>query len=217
MVPDAEGEERRIRLLCVDDHAIVREGLAALIRVHEDMELVGAAASGEEAIVMFHRHRPDITLVDLRLGSDGLSGLDVIRAIRSEDAAARIVVLTMYQGDEDIHRALEAGATTYLGKDTLWEELAQVIRRVHGGEHPTSAAVEEQLAKRATEEVLTDREVEVMQLVAQGMRNKEIGARLGISELTVQVHVKNILVKLHVNDRAAAINVAARRGIIHIG
>jgi DNA-binding NarL/FixJ family response regulator len=203
--------------LCVDDHAIVREGLAALIRVHEDMELVGAAASGEEAIAMFHRYRPDITLVDLRLGHDGPSGLDVIRAIRSEDAAARIVVLTMYQGDEDIHRALEAGATTYLGKDTLWEELAQVIRRVHGGEHPTSATVEEQLAKRATEEVLTDREVEVMQLVAQGMRNKEIGARLGISELTVQVHVKNILVKLHVNDRAAAINVAARRGIIHIG
>jgi DNA-binding NarL/FixJ family response regulator len=203
-----------IRILCVDDHRIVREGIASLIDRQPDMRVVASAASGEEAIDLFFEHQPDITLMDLQLGvMDGISAIKIIRR-RSPDA--RIVVLTMRRGDEDIHRALEAGASTYLMKDMISDDLIRVLREVQAGAHPMPADVEARLAERAMSRTLTDREVQVVELVAQGMRNKEIGVSLGITETTVQVHVKNILAKLKVQDRSGAITAAIRRGIIHI-
>ena len=206
--------KHRIRVLCVDDHRIVREGIALIIGREPDMEVVASAASGEEAVAMFDQHRPDVTLMDLQLGA--MSGVEATRAIRRLSPDARVVVLTMYQGDEDIHRALEAGAYTYLLKDTLSDDLIRVVRDVHHGEHPVSPDVQARLAERAGRPTLTPREIQVVELVSQGMRNKEIAASLGISEETAQVHVKNILSKLSVNDRTAAVNVAIRRGIMHI-
>jgi len=204
----------RIRVMCVDDHRIVREGISLIIDRQPDMEVVGSAASGEESVELFQRCRPDVTLMDLQLRS--MSGVEAIRAIRRHDEDARIVVLTMYSGDEDIHRALEAGAATYLLKDTLSDDLIRVVREVHEGKQPIGADVEARLAERAGRPRLTSREVQVLELIAQGMRNKEIAAALGISEETAQVHVKNILAKLKVKDRTAAVNVALRRGIIHL-
>jgi two-component system NarL family response regulator len=204
----------KIRVLCVDDHRIVREGITLIISRQPDMEVVASAASGEEAIELFRQHQPDITLMDLQLGA--MSGVDAIRAIRRETPGARIVVLTMYQGDEDIFRALDAGAATYLLKDMLSDDLIRVVREVHSGNQPIRPEVEALLAKRAAGSTLTNREVEVIDLIAQGMRNKEIAASLGISEETAQVHVKHILAKLKVKDRSAAITVALRRGIIHL-
>jgi two-component system, NarL family, response regulator len=203
-----------IRILCVDDHRIVREGIASLIDRQPDMRVVASAASGEEAIDLFTEHQPDITLMDLQLGV--MDGITAIKIIRRRSPGARIVVLTMRRGDEDIHRALEAGASAYLMKDTISDDLIRVLREVQAGEHPMPADVEARLAERATRATLTDREVQVVELVAQGMRNKEIGVSLGISETTVQVHVKNILAKLRVQDRSGAITAAIRRGIIHI-
>jgi two-component system NarL family response regulator len=203
-----------IRILCVDDHRIVREGIASLIDRQPDMRVVASAASGEEAIDLFIEHQPDITLMDLQLGV--MDGITAIKIIRRGSPGARIVVLTMRRGDEDIHRALEAGASTYLMKDTISDDLIRVLREVQAGAHPMPADVEARLAERATRGTLTNREVQVVELVAQGMRNKEIGVSLGISETTVQVHVKNILSKLQVQDRSGAITAAIRRGIIHI-
>lgn len=204
----------RIKVLCVDDHRIVREGLTLIIGRQPDMEVVGSASSGEESVQLFGRLRPDVTLMDLQLGS--MSGVQAIRSIRRLAPAARIVVLTMFQGDEDIYRALEAGAATYLLKDTLSDDLVRVVREVHAGEHPVTPNVEARLAERAAGPTLTPREVQVMELVSQGMRNKELAAALGISEETAHVHVRNILAKLKVQDRSAAITVALRRGIIHL-
>jgi DNA-binding NarL/FixJ family response regulator len=203
-----------IRILCVDDHRIVREGIASLIDRQPDMRVVASAASGEEAIDLFFEHQPDITLMDLQLGV--MDGITAIKIIRRRAPQARIVVLTMRRGDEDIHRALEAGASTYLMKDMISDDLIRVLREVQDGAHPMPADVEARLAERATRATLTDREVQVVELVAQGMRNKEIGVSLGITETTVQVHVKNILAKLKVQDRSGAITAAIRRGIIHI-
>ena len=205
---------RRIRVLCVDDHRIVREGISLIINRQSDMEVVALAASGEEAVSLYRKYRPDVTLMDLQLGA--MSGVEAIRAIRSESVSANIVVLTMYQGDEDIYRALEAGAAAYLLKDTLSEDLVRVIREVHSGNHPIPPDVAAALAARRAQPSLTPREVGVVQLIAQGMRNKEIAVALGISEQTAKVHVKNILAKLNVSDRSAVIAVAVRRGIIHI-
>jgi two-component system NarL family response regulator len=204
----------RIRVLCVDDHRIVREGITLIISRQPDMEVVASAASGEESIDLHRQYRPDVTLMDLQLG--GMSGVDAIRNIRRETPGARIVVLTMYQGDEDIFRALEAGASTYLLKDTLSDDLLRVVREVYAGNQPIRPEVEALLAKRAAGSTLTNREIEVIDLIAQGMRNKEIAATLGISEETAQVHVKHILAKLKVKDRSAAITVALKRGIIHL-
>jgi DNA-binding NarL/FixJ family response regulator len=206
--------DQRIRVLCVDDHRIVREGISLIIGRQPDMEVVGSAASGEESIALFRQHQPDVTLMDLQLGR--MSGVDAIRAIKAQSRDARIVVLTMYSGDEDIYRALEAGAVTYLLKDTLSDDLIRVVRDVHDGKQPIGPDVEARLAERATRQHLTPREVQVLELIAQGMRNKEIAATLAISEETAQVHVKNILSKLKVKDRTAAVGVALRRGIIHI-
>jgi two-component system NarL family response regulator len=207
-------EPSAIRVLCVDDHRIVREGIALIIDRQPDMKVVGQAASADEAVALFRQLRPDITLMDLRLGAG--SGVEAIRAIRSEFPDARVVVLTMYEGDEDVHRAHEAGACTYLLKDMLTDELIRVVREVHAGHRPMLPAVEARLAQRRARPTLTARELEVLELVAQGMRNKEIAASLGLSEGTVQVHVKNILAKLNVNDRTSAVQVALRRGLVHI-
>lgn len=208
-------QKKRIRVLCVDDHRLVREGLVLIIERQRDMEVVGQAASGEEAIALFQAHRPDVTLMDLRLGS--LNGVEAIRRIRSSDADAKIVVLTMYDGDEDIYRAIQAGAVTYLLKDSLSDDLIRVVREVSAGYRPSfSSDVQTRLDERAKRPTLTRREVQVLGLISSGMRNKEIGAALGISDETVQVHVRNLLAKLEVQDRTAAVNVALRRGIIHI-
>ena len=207
-------EKKRITVLCTEDHRIVREGIALIINLQPDLEVVGSASSGEEAIALFRRHRPDVTLMDLQLGTMG--GVDAIKAIRKLQPDARIVVLTMYQGDEDIYRALDAGASAYLLKDTLSDDLIRVIRDVHEGRQPVTPHVQARLDARAGRPALTPRETQVLELIAEGMRNRQIASVLGLSEETVDVHVKNIRAKLDVKDRTAAVNVAIKRGIIHI-
>ena len=209
-----EKPNKRITVLCTDDHGIVREGIALIINRHPDMRVVASAASGEEALDLFRDHRPDVTLMDLQLA--GMSGLETSRAIRRMDPTARIVVLTMYQGDEDIFRALEAGAAAYLLKDTLSNDLIRVIREVHAGEVSPDPALEARLEARASRPTLTPREIQVLELIAEGMRNRQIAKALGVTEETVDVHSKNIRVKLNVDDRTAAVRVAIKRGIIHI-
>jgi len=204
----------KISILCVDDHAVVREGLVLKLEQQPDMTVVATASTGEQAIGRYKEHRPDVTLMDLQL--PGISGLEAIRSIRSSDPAARIIVLTMYDGEEDIHRALQAGAATYVLKEALADDLVKVIRAVYSGHRPIMAEVATRLASREIHPSLTAREVEVLELVAEGRRNKEIADRLGIAEDTVQVHVRHILSKLDVQDRTAAVTVALRRGIIHI-
>jgi two-component system NarL family response regulator len=205
---------KAIRVLCVDDHRVMLDGLALLIGRQPDMQVVASAINGEQAIAQYMSVRPDVTLMDLQL--PGTNGLEAIRQIRRVDSEARIVVLTMYQGDEDVYRCLEAGAATYLLKDALSDELVNVIRQVHHGDRPRTPEVEAQLESRRQQPVLTPREVQVVGLITEGLRNKEIAVTLGISEQTAKVHVKNILAKLRVNDRAAVISVAARRGIVHL-
>jgi DNA-binding NarL/FixJ family response regulator len=203
-----------IRILCVDDHRIVREGIALIISQQPDMRVIAFAATGEEAVQKFDQHRPDVTLMDLRLGKT--TGLDALVAIRGQHRDARIIVLTMYQGDEDIHQAMKAGAATYLLKDSLSDDLIRVVREVHGGGQPISPDVRARLEERAAQPTLTPREIQVLKLVAAGHRNKEIAALLGLSEETVPVHLKSIFSKLGVNDRTTAVNVALRRGFVHI-
>lgn len=203
-----------IRVLCVDDHRVMLDGLALLIGRQPDMQVVAAAVNGEQAVAQYMNVRPDVTLMDLQL--PGTNGLEAIRQIRRLDCEARIVVLTMYQGDEDVYRCLEAGAATYLLKDALSDELVNVIRQVHRGDRPRTPEVEARLESRRQQPILTPREVQVVGLITEGLRNKEIAVTLGISEQTAKVHVKNILAKLRVNDRAAVISVAARRGIVHL-
>jgi DNA-binding NarL/FixJ family response regulator len=207
-------EKPKISILCVDDHAVVREGLVLKLEQQPDMTVVATASSGEQAIDRYEQYRPDVTLMDLQL--PGMSGLEAIRSIRRSDPAARIVVLTMHDGEEDIHRALQAGAATYVLKETLPDDLVQVIRAVYGGQRPILADVATRLASREIHSSLTTREVEVLALIAEGSRNKEIADVLEIAEETVQVHVRHILSKLDVKDRTAAVTVALRRGIIHI-
>ena len=204
----------RIRVLCVDDHRVMLEGLALLIDRQPDMAVVGSATTAERGVELFRELRPDVTLMDLRL--PGMSGLEGIETICRDNPAARIVVLTMYDGDEHVYQALDAGAMTYLLKDTLAEDLVRVIRAVHRGERPMPSQVAAVLESRKSQPLLTPREVQVVELVAQGLRNKEIAVTLGITEETAKVHVKNILAKLAVNDRAAVIAIALRRGIIHL-
>ena len=205
----------QIHVLLVDDHRIVREGLAMVIDRQPDMRVTASAASADEAVQCYQQHRPDVTIMDLQLG--GTSGVTAIRTIRTLDPAARIVVLTMMRGDEDIYRAMEAGAATYLLKDTAIEDLTQIVRDVHAGLNPrVSPEVRAQMAARAERPVLTSREAEVLELVRRGLRNREIGISLGISEETVQSHVRSILSKLDVPDRTAAVDVALRRGILHL-
>jgi two-component system NarL family response regulator len=214
MPPDSTApHDGVISVLCVDDHPVVLDGIAQTISLQPDMKVVAVATDGSRAMDLFREHRPDVTLMDLQLPV--MSGLETIRAIRREDPKARIVVLTMYQGDEDMYRALESGAATYLLKDTLSDDLVRVVREVHAGSSSLPTNVAMRVAARSTQRGLTSREVEVLEQMAVGLRNKEIGATLKISEGTVQVHVRNILSKLGVNDRTAAVTMAFRRGIIH--
>lgn len=206
--------EPGIRVLCVDDHRLVRDGLALIINREPDLEVVGLATSGEEAVRRFHALEPDVTLMDLQL--PGMSGMEAIRSIREYRPNARIIVLTMLDGEEDVYRALHAGAATYLFKDMMSDDLVRVIREVHTGHRPLLADIHARLDERSAHPSLSDREVQVLELARDGLRNKEIGATLCISTETVRVHMKNILLKLAVNDRGAAVNLALRRGIIHL-
>ena len=203
-----------IRVLCVDDHRLMREGIARIVGLQADMTVVAEASNGEEAVQQFLRHQPDVTLMDLQLPT--MNGLQAIGAIRRAQPDARIVVLTMYQGDEDIHRALEAGARGYLLKDTLPDDLIRVIREVHAGQRSIPPEIAAALEQRASQPVLTFRESQVLELLATGKRNKEIAASLGISGDTASAHIKSIFVKFNVHDRTAALAEALGRGIIHI-
>jgi len=195
---------------------MITEGIASTINRQPDMLVVGCASTVAEGVSMFMRERPDVTLMDMRLRDE--DGIEAIRAIRADAPDARIIVLTVYQGDEDIFRALEAGAVGYLLKEEVSDELVRIIRDVHNGKvPPMRAELEERLARRAAGRPLTSREIQVLEHLSQGLRNKEVAAILGISEETVRVHVKNILSKLSVNDRTAAVTLAVRRGIIHLG
>jgi len=203
-----------IRVMCVDDHRLVREGVAALINQQPDMEVVARAANGEEAIALFREHTPDVTLMDL--GLPAMSGLEAIRAIRREHPDARIIVLTVHQGEEDIFRALQEGAATYLLKDSLVDDLADRIRAVYLGKSRLSPDIEARLDERRGHKPLSTRELQIVELIAQGMRDKEIATALGISEETVPVHMRRLFAKLGVNDRTAVLAVAVRRGLVHI-
>jgi DNA-binding NarL/FixJ family response regulator len=200
-----------IRILCVDDHPLVREGIARKIDRQPDMKVVGTASTGEQAIELFRQCRPDVVLMDLQL--PGMRGIEAIEIIRRDDPAARIIVLTMYSGDEDIFRAIQAGAASYLLKDTLSNDLVNIVRQVYQGARPIPPAVASRLASRVG---LSPREVEVLERIAEGKRNKEIADALGITQETVQTHIKRLFLKLNVNDRTAAVTVALSRGIVHI-
>ena len=207
-------ERARIRLLTVDDHPLMREGTAAVIRSHADMLLVAEAANGTEAIQRFHEHQPDVTLMDLRLPD--MSGIDALIAIRAEFPAARVLVLTTFEGDVEIQRALQAGARGYLLKSMPPGELLAGIREVHAGKKRIAPEVAAHLAEHMGEEALTARELEVLQQVAGGNRNRDIAGRLFITEETVKVHVKHIMEKLGAKDRTEAVAIALRRGIIQL-
>jgi DNA-binding NarL/FixJ family response regulator len=203
-----------IRILSVDDHPLLREGIAMLIENQPDMELIAQAATGREAIQQFRDHRPDVTLMDLRLPD--MSGIDALIAIRTESPNACVVMLTTFEGDVEIQRALEAGARGYLLKTTPAKELVEVIRQTHAGKKRIPAEVAAHLAEHIGDDPLTAREVEVLKHLAEGNRNKDIGERLFISEETVKVHIKHIMEKLGANDRTQAVAIAVRRGIIHL-
>jgi two-component system NarL family response regulator len=204
----------RVTVLTADDHPLIRSGLAAVIDAQPDMAVVGEATNGEEALERFRELRPDVVLMDLRMPV--MDGLAAIRAIVSEFPTARIVALTTYDGDEDIHRALEAGAKGYLLKDMLRTEVLHAIRAVHRGQRVIPAPVAARLAEYTPRIELTPRETEVLRLVAKGFSNRRIGEILGRTEGTVKVHLKNILEKLGVDDRTEAVTVALQRGILHL-
>jgi len=203
-----------IRILSVDDHPLLREGIAMLIENQPDMELIAQAATGREAIQQFREHRPDVTLMDLRLPD--MSGIDALIAIRTESPDACVVMLTTFEGDVEIQRALEAGARGYLLKTTPAKELVEAIRQTHAGKKRIPAEVAAHLAEHIGDDPLTAREVEVLKHLAGGNRNKDIGERLFISEETVKVHIKHIMEKLGANDRTQAVAIAVRRGIIQL-
>jgi len=203
-----------IRTMVVDDHPIVREGLAAIIERRPDMTVVAEAGSGAEAIALYKIHQPDITLMDLRLPE--MDGVAAIQAIRAGAPEARILVVTTYDGDEDIYRALRAGAKGYILKDAPREQLLEAIRSVHAGKSFIAANVASKLGERVTAQEITAREREVLQLISDGKSNQEIGRILSISEGTVKGHVVNILTKLEANDRTQAVTNALKRGIIRL-
>jgi len=207
-------EAPRIRVLTVDDHALLREGLAAVVNSQSDMLVIAQASTGREAIVRFREHRPDVTLMDLRMPD--MSGIDAVNAIVAEFPEARIVMLTTFEGDVEIQRSLAAGARGYLLKNMPPNDLVDAIRQVHAGRKRIPKEVAAQLAEHITDEPLTGREIEVLRYVAEGERNRDIADRLSISEETVKVHVKHIMEKLGAADRTAAVSIAIRRGIIHL-
>ena len=203
-----------IRILAVDDHPVVRQGIAGLVSIQPDMVLVGEASDGREAIQQFRTHRPDITLMDLQM--PGMNGLDALIAIRNECAEAKIIVLTTYAGDVQIIRALKAGAHAYLLKNALHKELLEMIRGVHGGKKALSPEASYQIATHATDDMLTPAEISVLRLIAAGHANKKIADELSIAEETVKSRVKSILSKLGANDRTHAAIIGLKRGIIEL-
>ena len=201
-----------IRILVVEDHNVVRQGLVGLIKSVPDMSVVAEAADGAEAVELFRKHRPDVTLMDLRLPR--MSGVDAIKTIRREFSAARVIVLTTFDGDENIFRALQAGARGYLLKDMFGDELMEAIRTVHAGKTRIPPEIAQRLAERMGGPSLTNRELEVLSLIVSGKSNREIGNELSISEATVKTHINNILSKLGVSDRTQAATTAIQRGIV---
>ena len=206
--------ESRIRVFSIDDHPLLREGIAALVNNQPDMVLVDQASNGAEAIKLFTEHLPDVTLLDLRLPD--MSGIDTLIAIRAAFPNARVIMLTTFEGDVEIHRALQAGAYGYLLKNMPPSELLDVIRQVHAGKKRIPAEIAAQLAEHMADETLTEREVEVLQQVAGGNRNRDIANKLFISEETVKVHIKHIMEKLGAADRTQAVAIGIRRGIIQL-
>jgi DNA-binding NarL/FixJ family response regulator len=203
---------RKIRILAVDDHPLLREGIAAVIDGEDDFELVAEATSGQEAIELFRIHRPDVTLMDLQM--PGMNGIDAMLAIRSQFADARFIVLTTYQGDVQALRALKAGAAGYLLKNMMRKELLETIRTVHAGRRRIPPEIAAELADHVTEDALSDREVDVLRRVATGNSNKIIASLLNVSEATVKGHMKSILSKLGANDRTHAVTIAMKRGFL---
>lgn len=207
-------EEKRIRVFSVDDHPLLREGLAAIINNESDMVLVAQASTTQEAIQQFKKQLPDVTLMDLRL--PGQSGIDAMKAIRAEFPEARIIMLTTFEGDVEIQRALEAGARGYVLKSMPPKELVEVIRQVHAGKKRIPAQLAAQLAEHMSDDELTAREIEVLGQIAGGNRNRDIAERLFITEETVKVHIKHIMEKLGASDRTQAVAIGLRRGIIEL-
>ena len=204
----------RIRVLVADDHPVVRAGLAAVIAQESDLELAAAAENGARAVALFREHQPDVVLMDLRMPV--LDGVEAIRTITAEFPTARIVALTTYEGDGDIRRALEAGARGYLLKDMLLTEVITAVRAVHRGERVIPTAVAVRLAEHPPGSDLSERELEVLTLVARGLANKDVADAIGRTDETVKVHLKNVFAKLRVDDRTEAVTVALARGLIHL-
>jgi two-component system NarL family response regulator len=204
----------KIRVLIADDHFVVRAGLSTVINSEPDMTVVAEAMNGKQAVDLHRQHRPDVVLMDLRMPE--MNGVDAISAIQRESPDSRIIVLTTYDGDEDIYRALQAGARGYILKDMVGDELLDAIRAVHAGQRRIPASVAARLAERMPRSELTPRELEVLQLIVKGKSNKEIAAELFVTEGTVKVHVNNLLSKLGVSDRTQAATAAIQRGIVHL-
>ena len=203
-----------ITILCVDDHPLVRKGIAAILGNETDMKLVAEAGSGQEAVDAFRTNRPDVTLMDLRM--PGIDGIEATKQIRKIDPEAKIIALTSYDGDQEIYRALEAGVRGYILKEMVHTEIVRAIRVVHSGKRLMPPEVAERLSEHFPQVALTPREIEVLQYVAKGFGNKEIGVRLGTAAGTVKMHLQNILSKLGASDRTHAVTLALRRGIIYI-
>jgi len=206
--------DNTIKIMVIDDQAVVRQGFVALINTVADMTVVAEGTNGRQAIDLYRLHRPDVALMDLRMPE--LGGVEAIMAIRKEFPDARLIVLTTYDGDEDIYRSLQAGAQGYLLKDMFFEELEDAIRKVHGGSRRIPAHVAERLAERMGSSDLTGREIEVLEQIVAGHSNKAIASRLNISEATVKSHINSILSKLGVNDRTQAATTALQRGLVHL-
>ncbi len=205
---------KKISVMVIDDQAVVRQGFVALINTVADMEVIAEGINGQQAIDLFRERKPDVTLIDLRMPV--LGGVEAITSIRREFPDARLIVLTTYDGDEDIYRSLQAGAKGYLLKDVFFEELETAIRTVHAGSRCIPAAIAGRLAERMTGSELTGREMEVLELIVRGQSNKEIAMSLGISEATVKSHINNLLSKLGVTDRTQAATTALQRGLVHL-
>ncbi len=207
-------ESAHIRILCVDDHPLVHEGIATVIRNQPDMTLIAEAFNGRDALQKFREHQPDVTLLDLRLPD--MSGIDTMIAIRNEFPEARAIILTTFEGDAEIHRALAAGARAYVLKSMPPKELVEVIRKVHAGKKPIAPQIAAQLAEHYGDEALTQREIDVLRQIAGGNRNRDIAEKLFISEETVKVHIKHVMEKLGASDRTQAVAIGVRRGIIQL-